>query len=88
MHKTSSNTTQEIRAKVILGALVRRSSGSEEENIVVGDVVRFKGGGSAMTVEVIEGDEAICVFSLGGKQRLKLEMLEKVPEEHHWWDHG
>ena len=41
-----------------------------------------------MTVEAIEGDEAICAFSLGGKQRLKLEVLEKVPEEHHWWDRG
>ena len=39
-----------------------------------------------MTVEAIEEDEAICVFSLGGKQRLKLAVLEKVPEEHHWWD--
>jgi len=67
---------------------MRRSSGSEEEKIVVGDIVRFKGGGSAMTVEAIEGHEAICVFSLGGKQRLKLEVLEKVPEEHHWWDRG
>ena len=59
-----------------------------EELIVVGDVVRFKGGGSPMTVEKIEGDEAICVFSLGGKQRLKLDVLEKVTEEHHWWDRG
>ena len=67
---------------------MRRSNGSKEEKIVVGDIVRFKGGGSAMTVEAIEGDEAICVFSLGGKQRLKLELLEKVPEEHHWWDLG
>lgn len=55
---------------------------------MAGDVVRFKGGGSPMTVERIEGDEAICVFSLGGKQRLKLEVLEKVPDEPHWWDPG
>jgi uncharacterized protein YodC (DUF2158 family) len=59
-----------------------------EEQIVVGDIVRFKGGGTPMTVEKIEGDEAICVFSLGGKQRLKLDVLEKVPEEHHWWNKG
>ena len=56
------------------------------EQIAAGDVVRFKGGGSPMTVEAIEGEEAICVFSLGGKQRLKLDVLEKLPEEHHWWD--
>ncbi len=67
---------------------MRRDDSFKEEKIAVGDVVRFKGGGSAMTVEAIEGDEAICVFSLGGKQRLKLEVLEKVPEEHHWWDRG
>jgi hypothetical protein len=65
---------------------MRRDDGFNEEKIAVGDTVRFKGGGSAMTVEAIEGDEAICVFSLGGKQRLRLEVLEKVPEEHHWWD--
>ncbi|MGO9310082.1 MAG: DUF2158 domain-containing protein [Spirochaetia bacterium] len=59
-----------------------------EEQIVVGDVVRFKGGGSPMTVESIEGDSAICVFSLGGKQRLRLDVLEKIPEEPHWWDPG
>jgi len=41
-----------------------------------------------MTVEKIEGDEAICVFSLGGKQRLKLEALEKVQNEPYWWDRG
>jgi hypothetical protein len=58
------------------------------EQIVVGGVVRFIGGGSPMTVEKIEGDEAICTFSLGGKQRLKLNAPEKVPEEHHWWDQG
>ena len=57
-----------------------------EEQIAVGDVVRFKGGGSSMTVEKIEGDEAICVFSLGGWQRLKLDLLEKVPDERHWWN--
>ena len=56
-----------------------------EEQIVVGDVVRFKGGGMPMTVEKVEGDEAICV-SLGGKQRLRLDDLEKVPDEHRWWD--
>lgn len=39
-----------------------------------------------MIVEKIEGDDAICTFSLGGTQRLKLDTLEKVPEEHHWWD--
>ncbi len=59
-----------------------------EEQIAVGDAVRFKGGGSFMTIEKIEGDEAICVFSLGGKQRLKLDVLEKVPDEPHWWDRG
>ena len=59
-----------------------------EEQIAVGDVVRFIGGGSPMTVEAIEGDEAICVFSIGGRQRLKLDVIEKVPEEHHWWDKG
>ena len=37
-----------------------------------------------MKVEKIEGDEAICVFALGGKQRLKLSALEKVQDEHHW----
>ena len=58
------------------------------EQIAVGDVVRFIGGGSSMTVEKVEGDEAICVFALGGTQRLKLEVLEKVPQEHHWWDRG
>jgi hypothetical protein len=59
-----------------------------QKQISVGDVVRFKGGGSPMTVEKINGDEAICTFSLGGKQRLKLDAVEKVPEEHHWWDQG
>jgi len=53
-----------------------------------GDIVRFKGGGSSMTVERIEGGEAICVFSLGGKQRLRLEVLEKAPDEPFWWDPG
>ena len=53
---------------------------------MVGDVVRFVRGGSSMTVEAIEGDEAICAFSLGGKQLLKLADIEKVPEEYHWWD--
>ena len=38
---------------------MRRSDGSEEEKISVGNTVRFKGGGSAMRVEAIEGDEAI-----------------------------
>ena len=57
-----------------------------EGEIVVGDVVRFKGGGSSMTVEKIEGNEAVCVFSIGVKQRLRLDFLEKVPEEHYWWD--
>ena len=56
------------------------------EQIVVGDVVQFKGEGSAMTVEKIEGEEAICVFSLGGRQRLRLDVLEKVTDEPHWWD--
>ena len=56
------------------------------EQIVAGDVVRFKGGGSPMTVEAIEDDEAVCVFSLGGRQRLRLEVLEHVPDEPHWWD--
>ena len=65
---------------------MRRHDDSTEEKIAVGDTVRFKGGGSPMTVEAIVGDEAICVFSLAGKQRLKLEVLEKVPEQHHWWD--
>jgi uncharacterized protein YodC (DUF2158 family) len=59
-----------------------------EEQIMVGDLVRFIGGGSPMTVEKIEGGEAICTFLLGGSQRLKLNVLEKVPEEHHWWDKG
>ena len=59
-----------------------------EEQIVAGDIVRFKGGGSSMTVERAEGDEAICVFSLGGKQRLKLAVLERTPDEPHWWDPG
>ncbi len=59
-----------------------------EGQIAVGDVVRFKGGGSSMVVEKIEGDEAVCAFLLGGKQRLKLEVLEKVPDEPHWWDRG
>jgi hypothetical protein len=53
---------------------------------VAGDLVRFKGGRFTMTVEKIEGEEAICVFSLGGKQRLRLAVLEKVPEEYNWWD--
>jgi hypothetical protein len=56
------------------------------EHIAERDIVRFRGGGSSMTVEKIEGDEAICAFSLGGKQRLRLEVLEKVPDEPHWWD--
>jgi len=59
-----------------------------EEQIAVGDIVRFKGGGSSMTVEKIEGDEAICAFSLGGRQRLKLEVLEKVSDEPPWWRQG
>jgi len=59
---------------------------NQEVKIVVGDFVRFKGGGSAMKVEKIEGDVAVCVFTLGGTQRLKLDVLEKAPEEHHWWD--
>ena len=57
-----------------------------EEQIVVGDVVQFKGGGSSMTVDKIEGEEAICVFSLGGRQRLRLDVLEKVKDEPQWWD--
>ena len=65
-----------------------RTKGVMQEQISVGDVVRFRGGGSSMTVEKIEGDEAICVFSLGGKQRLKLEALEKVQNEPYWWDRG
>jgi hypothetical protein len=40
-----------------------------EEQIAVGDVMRFRGGGSSMNVEKIEGDEAICALSLGGRQR-------------------
>jgi len=64
------------------------ASHGNEEKIDVGDVVRFKGGGSSMTVEKIEGNEAICVFSLGGKQRLKLEALEKVQDEPYWWSRG
>jgi len=63
-----------------------QDSNFKEEQIVVGDTVQFKSGGSSMKVERIEGDEAICVFVLGGKQRLKLASLQKVPEEHHWWD--
>ena len=55
------------------GLVMRRYDDSTDEKIAVGDTVRFKGGGSAMTVEAIEDDEAICVFSLGGKQRLKLD---------------
>ncbi len=57
-----------------------------DERLAVGDVVRFKGGGSSMIVEKIEGDEAVCVFSLGGKQRVRLSLLEKSPDESHWWD--
>ena len=57
-----------------------------QEQIVVGDIVRFKGGGSSMTVQKIERNEALCVFSLGGEQRLRLEVLEKAPDERHWWD--
>ncbi len=48
----------------------------------------FKGGGSPMSVEQIEGDEAVCVFALGGKQRVKVDVLEKVSDEPHWWDRG
>ena len=59
----------------------------KDDQILVGDAVRFKGGGSSMTVEAMEGDEAICTFALGARQRLRLEVLERVPEEHHWWDH-
>ena len=59
-----------------------------DEQIVVGDTVRFKGGGSPMTVEQIEGDEAVCVFALGGEQRVKVDVLEKVSDEPHWWDGG
>ncbi len=66
----------------------RRMKQRINERIAVGDLVRFAGGGSSMTVEQIEGEEAVCVFSLGGKQRLKLAMLEKAPEEPHWWDGG
>ena len=66
---------------------MRGDDSSKNEPIQVGDTVRFKGGGSSMTVEAIEGDEAICTFALGGKQRLRLEVLGKVPEEHHWWGH-
>jgi len=57
-----------------------------QEPIRVGDLVRFKGGGSTMTVESIEGEEATCTFLLGGRQRLPLAALERVPEEPHWWD--
>ena len=57
-----------------------------EPSIAVGDAVRFKRGGSTMMVEAIEGGEAVCVFSLGGRQRLRLAVLERVPEEKHWWD--
>lgn len=59
-----------------------------EPSIAVGDTVRFKGGGSTMIVEAIDGGEAICVFSLGGKQRVRLDVLERTPEEKHWWDLG
>jgi hypothetical protein len=47
--------------------------------ITAGDVVRFKGGGSSMTVEMVEGAEAVCSFSLGGKQRLNVALLERQP---------
>jgi hypothetical protein len=47
--------------------------------IAAGDVVQFKGGGSSMTVEIVEGEEAVCTFLLGGKQRLKVALLEKRP---------
>ena len=57
-----------------------------QEQIVAGDIVRFKGGGSSMTVQKIERNEALCVFSLGGEQRLRLEVLEKASDEPHWWD--
>jgi uncharacterized protein YodC (DUF2158 family) len=49
-----------------------------EGQIKVGDIVQFKGGGSPMTVERIEGSQAVCVFSLGGAQRLNLVLLEKI----------
>jgi hypothetical protein len=60
----------------------------EKRIIAVGDVVRFKGGGSSMAVQKIEGEEAICAFSPGGWQRLKLEVLEKAPDELYWWGRG
>lgn len=66
---------------------MRGDDSSKNEPILVGDTVRFKGGGSSITVEAIVGDEAICTFALGGTQRLRLEVLERVPEAHHWWDH-
>jgi len=62
-----------------------------EEQIKPGDVVQFRGGGSPMNVEQVEGAEAICVFSLGGKQRVKLALLEKISNEpplaRHRWTH-
>jgi len=66
------------------GGKVRRKLKIMEEQIEVGDVVRFKSVGSPMTVEKIDGDEATCVFSLGGKQRLKLEVLKKAPDKPPW----
>ena len=41
-----------------------------------------------MTVEKIEDDGAICVFELGGKQRVKLVALERAPDEPSWWGQG
>ena len=57
-----------------------------DDLLAVGDVVRFRGGGSLMVIEKIERDQAICVFSLGGRQRVSLKFLKRVPEERHWWD--
>ncbi len=76
-----------IRAKIISRTSMRKDNSLKNEQILVGDTVRFQGGGSSMTVEAIEGAEAICAFALGGTQRLRLEVLEKVPQEHHWWGH-
>jgi hypothetical protein len=81
-----ADTILEIRGRISFGSIMGRDYRFKEEQIVVGDIVRFKGGGSSMKVEKIEGDEAICVFALGGTQRVKLLILEKITEEHHWWD--
>ncbi|MCI9865074.1 DUF2158 domain-containing protein [Rhizobium skierniewicense] len=45
----------------------------------VGEVVQLKSGGSAMTVEVVDGDHAHCIWSEGKKiHRLRIPFIALI----------